>query len=339
LKRRRWTAKAAGLRPPLTVMINTTPSPSCPVADWGAHTSGDVSPRRTPLSLSRPGFLEPQRLTRPPACSEAGTGRACGALPAELVRRIAEHLPLADAAHYAQVDRDTHQALAEFLTSQRLQQQQDRQRHLVALCRQARTPDDLLAVVQQIPALPESLQEQPLEAAGHQLGRSKSLLPGDADAAVFRAVWQAIITLPVPLRRKPLFAIAGQVAVLPVPQRLAAMKDALAQMQQCPSRASSYSAIKAWTRGLPQLPLQQHAAGLRLVLDGPRPILPFQRREFRQLLSDTVERLDLSPPERELAWNARMALAEDAPNRIGLKPPSAASTATPRPAWSPPTPP
>jgi hypothetical protein len=270
-------------------------------------------------------------------CSATGPWSRCG----RHGRRPPARPAPADAENYARVDTATNQALAELLVLQR-SQQRDHHRQLVAQGQQADTPEALLAVVQQIPTLARLLQAEPLEAAGRQLGKVTTRPPGEADAAVFRAVWQATIALPAPLRSKPLFAIARQVGVLPETERLAAMEDALAQMQDFRSSTGHHVAMKQWIVRLDKiLPRKHRSEGLRRLLDEARQLSPPARRGFAQFLEQFEWTLNLSSKDRQEFKSARLALLAD-PRRPAVfvsKPPIEASTSAPRPAGSPPPPP
>jgi hypothetical protein len=186
------------------------------------------------------------------------------------------------------------------------------------------------------------LQAEPLEAAGHRLGKVTTQPPGEADAAVFRAVWQATIARPAPLRPKPLFVIARQVGVLPEPDRLAAMEDALAQMQDFRSRTEHHVTMKQWIFRLGKiLPRKHRSEGLRRLLDEARPLPYPVRKAFAQFQERFEWTLGLSSKQRQEAKSARLALLDDPrrPTVFFFKPPIAASTSAPRPAGSPPTPP
>lgn len=313
-------------------MINTAPTPSWHAADCGAPDPRDASPPRIPAPQPHPMPLEPLQRTRPPAAREAGTGGPHARLPADLVRRIAKGLPLADAARYAKVNTTTRLALAELLASQ-MSELQVRQQQLATQMQQAATPEALLAVVQQIPALPVQFQAEPLEAAGHRLGRVKTQPPGDADAAVFHAVWQATIALPERLRPKPLFAIAGQVAALPEPDRLPALENVLAQMQPFRNDPAHHGTLKAWVGRLVRaLPRGKRAAGLRRLLDEARH-LPYPVRIGIAQHQQRFERaMGLSGKEVDEVRAARVALQIDTRRPVVFRFPAAASASARRPA-------
>jgi hypothetical protein len=223
-----------------------------------------------------------------------------------LICRIAEYLPPRDARRYAEVDSGTNDALAELKALR--QSQRDHQLHLMAQARQARTPEALMTIVQQILAQDGRLHVEPLEVAGHQLGKAAGPQPGEAAAAVFRAVWQGTVALPLHRRSKPLFAIARHVAVLPENDRLAALKDASAQLRQFPMDAPRHRTTHEWAHLLPKLPAQDAAAGLQHLLDEARPFSAAQRRDLVQLLQRIESRIPLSPEERREAHDAMAAL-------------------------------
>jgi hypothetical protein len=298
-------------------MINLAPHDAWQAATRGAGTQRTENPHRSTAPLPRNGTLEPLQRTRPPAppAQSSGASRSHADLPPELLCRVAERLKDSrDVRHYAQVNRETNRALAGLkdLRQLRWSQQTDHQLHLMTQGRQARTPEALLAIVQQIPALDGRLHAEPLEVAGHQLGTVAGRHPGEAAAAVFRAVWQATAALPLRLLPKPLFAIARQVAALPLQERLAAMEDALAQMRRLPMDASRHRTTHEWAHLLPKLPAQHAALGLQHLLDEARQFSPDQRRDLVQLLQCVESRVPLSPEESEEAHAAMTALQDTA---------------------------
>lgn len=226
-------------------------------------------------------------------------------LPQEALTKIASFLRPRDAAKFSLVNK----AVFKSLTEDR-QQQLDRQLELMQRACQARSPQVLMGVVQESLKLDPAWRDGPLEHAGHQLGLVAAAAPGEAAAAVFRAIWRATLELaPVP-RRAPLLAIARHVATLPPQERRPALEAVLAQMWQVPAhapaqQAARYRAIRDQAYLLLQLPPTDAAPALQRLVQEARRFVPDQRDEFIKLLRTlTAPSLGL---HGELEWKVPLS--------------------------------
>lgn len=263
----------------------------------------------------------------PRAITAANRGGSLVDLPPELICKIASHLAPPDARHYARVNRQTNQALADLKALR--QSERDRQLVLMERGRWAPTPMALMAVAQDILTLQPGLRAEPLAEAGTRLGK----MAGPQAGTVFRTLWQAVIELPPRQIAEPLFAMARQLTVLPPEERLAAMEAALAQMRQLPMDARRHRTTRDWAYLLMQLPANHAATGLQHLVAEAWQFSQPQRQQFVQLLRSVTapvqtlhgiqSRVSLSPEDRHKAHAAMEALLAAAPgDREGSTPAS-----------------